>query len=140
MTQSTLTNVQFVQSLYDAFSRGDIPTVLGAMDENVQWHTAEGNTWNPGHAFVGPQQVVEGAFARIAEEYEDFRIDLRRIFGDGDTVAVEGRYTAARHKVTGKPLDVQAAHVLDLRDGKIVHFQEYVDTRTLADVQPGSTG
>ncbi|WP_324273577.1 hypothetical protein [Blastococcus brunescens] len=60
MTQTAMTSVQLMKSLYDAFGRGDIPTVVGAMDENIEWNEAEGSPWHPGHAFVGPQQVVEG--------------------------------------------------------------------------------
>lgn len=138
MTQTTLTNVQFVKSLYEAFAQGDVPTVVGAMDENIEWHEAEGNPWHPGHVIVGPQQVVELVIARIGQEYEDFRIDVRRLIGDGDTVVMEGRYRAAQYRATGKPLDVQAAHVWDLRDGKLVRFQQYLDTRRLADVMGAS--
>ncbi|CCG04377.1 nuclear transport factor 2 family protein [Blastococcus saxobsidens] len=134
MTQTTLTSVQFVKSLYEAFAQGDVPTVVGAMDEDIEWYEAEGNPWHPGHAFVGSQQVVENVFARLAQEFEDFRIDCRRFLADGDTVVVEARYSATRHRATGKPLDVQAAHVWDLRNGKLVRFQQYVDTRRLADV------
>ena len=134
MTQTSLTSVQLMKSLYEAFARGDVPTVVGAMDENIEWHESEGGPWHPGHPFVGPQQVVEGVFARLAEEFEDFRIETLRFIGGGDTVVVEARYHATQHRATGKPLDAQAAHVWDLRDGKLVRFQQYADTRRLADV------
>ncbi len=134
MTETTTTSVQLVKGLYEAFARGDVPAVLAAMDEHIEWYEAEGNPWHPGHAFVGPQQVVEGVFARIGEEYEDFAIDCRRFVGDGDTVLAEVRYTATRSTATGKPLDLQVAHVWDLRDGKVVRYQQYADTRRMADV------
>lgn len=134
MTQTTLTSVQLMKSLYEAFARGDVPTFVGALDENIEWYEAEGNPWDPGHAFVGPQQVVDGVLARIGQEYEGFAIDARRFIGDGDTVVVEARYSATQHRTTGKPLDVQVAHVWDLRNGKIIRFQQYTDTRRMADV------
>ncbi len=134
MTQTTQTSVQLAKSLYEAFARGDVETVVAALDQDIEWYEAEGNPWHPGHAFVGPQQVVEHVFARIGAEYEDFRIHPARFLGDGDTVVVEARYTAAQHRATGKPLDVQVAHVWDLRDGTVIRFQQYVDTRALADV------
>ena len=49
-------------------------------------------------------------------------------------MVVEARYHAASHWATGKPLDAQVAHVWDLRNGKVVRWQQYVDTRQLADV------
>ncbi len=51
----------------------------------------------------------------------------------GDTVLVEGRCRATA-RATGKPLDAQVAHVFDLRDGKIVRFQQYTDTWHFAQV------
>ena len=36
-------NVTLLKGLYDAFGRGDMPTVLGAMNPGIQWHQAESN-------------------------------------------------------------------------------------------------
>jgi len=47
---------------------------------------------------------------------------------------MEGRYHATRCKPTGKPLDAQVVHIWDFRDGKVVRWQQYVDTRQLAEV------
>ena len=138
MTRTTATTVPWVQSLYDAFARGDIGTVVAAMADDVEWSEAEGNPWYPGHAFTGPQQVVEGVFARIGEEYEDFRAEPSRFLHDGDTVAVEGRYSASSHRATGRPLDAPFVHVWDVRDGRVVRFRQYTDTRQWADVMGAS--
>ncbi len=134
MTQTAATSVETIKALYDAFARGDVGTVLGAMDEAIEWSEAEGNPWYLGHPFVGPQQVVDGVFARIGDEYEDFRLELHRFLADGDTVAVQGRYSATSHRATGRPLDAQFVHVWDLQNGKLVRFQQYTDTRQWADV------
>ena len=134
MTRTTATTVETVKALYEAFARGDVDTVIGAMDENVEWFEAEGNPWHPGHAFVGPQQVLDGVFVRIGREFEDFRVEPHRFIGAGDTVVVEARYHATSHRATGLPLDAQVAHVWDFRDGRLVRWQQYVDTRQLADV------
>ena len=134
MTRTTADTVETVKALYEALARGDVATITGAMDENIEWYEAEGNPWHPGHAFVGPQQVLECVFARIGEEFEDFRVEPHRFLGAGDTVVVEGRYHAASHRATGKPLDAQVAHVWEFRNGKLVRWQQYVDTRQLADV------
>ncbi|MGY1680591.1 nuclear transport factor 2 family protein [Geodermatophilus sp. SYSU D01176] len=134
MSQTSATSVETVKGIYEAVARGDLGAVTGALDENIEWFEAEGNPWHPGHAFVGPQQVVDGVFARIGEEFEDFRVEPRRFIEAGDTVVVEARYHATSHRATGKPMDVQVAHVWDLRNGKVVRWQQYVDTRQLADV------
>ena len=59
MTGTVTDQVTRMKDLYEAFGRGDIPTVLAAMDEGIEWYEAEGNPWSPGRPFVGPQQIVE---------------------------------------------------------------------------------
>ena len=126
-------NVEFMRGLYAAFAAGDVPTVLGSMSEDVEWWEAEGNPWYPGRAFVGPQQVVDGVFARIGAEIEGFEVVPERFLSDGDQVVMVGRYRG-KGIATGNLLDAQALHIWTVRDGKVVGFQQFVDTRQLADV------
>jgi hypothetical protein len=35
-------------------------------------------------------------------------------------------------KATGKPVDAQFAHVFEFRNGKIIRFQQYTDTKQWA--------
>ena len=43
------------------------------------------------------------------------------------------RYNGA-YKATGKSIDAQVAHLWTLSNGKATGFQQYVDTKQLADV------
>lgn len=38
----------------------------------------------------------------------------------------------AKLKKNGKTIDAQAAHLWTLKDGKVIAFQQYVDTKKLA--------
>jgi hypothetical protein len=49
------------------------------------------------------------------------------LYGDGDSVVVEGRYTG-KFNATGADLDAQFCHVFKVADGKITSFQQYTDT------------
>jgi ketosteroid isomerase-like protein len=120
-----------VRSVYDAFAKGDVPTVLGLMSDKVEWNEAEHFTYWPGGPFIGPQAVLNGVFARIGQDFDGFKVELGRLVGCGDTVLAEARYRGTV-KATGKRLDVQVAHVWDVRDGKITRFQQYVDTWQVA--------
>src|SRR2546422_10923483 len=91
----------------------------------VEWYEAEHVTYWPGGPFIGAQAVLNGVFARIPQDFDGFKVDVRRIVGCGDTVLVEARYRATV-KATGKPLDVQVAHIWDLRDGKVVRDRKSV--------------
>jgi hypothetical protein len=60
-------NKEFIESLYSAFAKGDIPTVLAGLDDKIEWNEAEGFPFWTGAPFVGPQEVAEGVFARIGK-------------------------------------------------------------------------
>jgi uncharacterized protein len=127
-------NVKLLKGLYDAFGRGDIPTVLGAMSPDIKWHQAENNPYRPsGEAWVGPDAILNDLFMRLGTEWDGFAVHPKLFHGAGETVVVEGRYSGA-YKPTGKSMDTQFCHVWDFTDGKITRFQQYVDTAKLRDV------
>jgi ketosteroid isomerase-like protein len=130
-------NIEFIKGLYEAFAAGDVPRVLGSMSEDIEWWEAEGNPWYPGRAFVGPQQVIDGVFARIGAEIEGFEVVPERFLADGDEVVMIGRYRG-KATATGKLLDAQALHIWTTKDGKVGRFQQFVDTRQLAEALGGS--
>lgn len=126
-------NAALIKSIYDAFAKGDVPTVLGAMDPKIEWNEAEHFTYWNGGPFVGPDAIVAGVFARLGEDFDGFGVSVQRIVNGGDTVLAEVRYRGTVKK-TGKAIDLQAAHVWDVRNGKIVKFQQYADTWQTAQV------
>ena len=124
-------NVKVLKSLYDAFGRGDIPTVLGLMSPGIKWYEAESNPYRPsGEAWVGPDAILNNLFARMGAEWDGFSIHTRSFYGAGDSVIVEGRYSGT-DKPTGKSNDVQVCHVWDVNDGQVTRVQQYVDTAKL---------
>ena len=121
-------NGDIVKALYDAFGKGDVPVVLGAFDPEIQWREAENFLYADGNPYAGPQAVAEGVFQRIVSDVENFAVLPERFVEGGDTVVAEGRYRGTM-KTTGTPVDAQFAHIWQLRDGKVVRFQQYTDTK-----------
>ena len=127
-------NVGLLKSLYDAFGRGEIPTVLGAMSPDIRWSQAEGNPYRPsGEAWVGPDTVLNNLFMRLGAEWDGFSVHPKSFYGAGKNVIVEARYSG-KYKATGKSIDAQVCHIWDVKDGKITRFQQYVDTAQVQDV------
>jgi ketosteroid isomerase-like protein len=85
-----------------------------------------------GNPYAGPQAVAEGVFQRLVADVENFVVHPQRFIDGGDCVVVEGRYRG-RLKATGTPVDAQFAHVWQLRDGKVIRFQQYTDTKQWCD-------
>jgi ketosteroid isomerase-like protein len=129
-------NVGVVSSVYQAFARGDVPAVLANMDPAIEWNEAENFPYADRNPYVGPNAVLEGVFARLIGEWENFKVAPEEILDAGDTVVSRGRYEAA-YKKTGRKISAQFVHVWRLRDGKILKFQQYVDTLQVAKAMGG---
>jgi ketosteroid isomerase-like protein len=129
-------NVGLVKSLYEAFGRGDVPTVLAAMDPKIEWNEAENFPYADRNPYIGPGAVVEGVFARLGSEWDGFGLDVEEVLDAGDTVVARGRYKGAYRK-TGVRIHAQFAHVWRLRGGKVVNFQQHVDTAQVAKALAG---
>lgn len=127
-------NVSVVSNIYANFGKGDVPAVLAALDSKVVWNEAEGNALADRNPYIGPDAVLEGVFTRVLQDFPDFNLnDIVLHNMDNDQVLATLRYKGTM-KVTGKPLNAQAAHLWTLKDGKVIAFQQYVDTRQLNEV------
>ena len=126
-------SVDVVRGVYEAFGRGDVAAVLGAMADDVEWYEAEGMPY--GGVYRGGQAVVENVFGPIMRDVSNFAVSPEQIIGSGDTVAVVVRYTGTG-QATGKQLDLPVVHVWDVRDGKIARFRQFIDTATFLGVVP----
>ena len=119
------TSKEIVEAAYASFAQGDVPAVMGAMDENIEWTEADG--FPLAGTYIGPQAVLEGVFMRLGEVGDEFAPVPDKIIAEGDTVVVLGNYTW-KHKSSGVPAKVKMAHVWTVADGKLATFQQHVDT------------
>ncbi len=134
-SSSSKENVNIIRKVYDDFASGDIAKVLDALDANVVWNEAEGNTLADGNPYIGPDAVLKGVFARIGAQYEYFKLkDIQLHEMSNNMVLATLRYDA-KLKENGALIDAQAAHLWSLKNGKIIAFQQYVDTYQLAEAE-----
>ncbi len=119
------TNREIVAGAYASFAEGDVPGALGVMADDIEWIEADG--FPLAGTYVGPQAVLEGVFMRLVEVGDEFAVIPDQIVADGDTVVALGNYTWKR-KSSGEPASVKMAHVWTLDGGKVVAFQQHVDT------------
>ena len=128
-------NVEFVKGVYGAFERGDVPAVLGAFADDIEWVEAEGMPY--GGVYRGGEAVAQNVFGPITEDVDGFALATGEYIASGGSVAAVVRYTGTG-KVSGKPLDVPAVHVWDVRDGKLARFRQFIDTVEYAEVVPAT--
>ena len=126
-------NINIIKKLYDDFAKGDIPAVGAVMDEKIEWNEAEGFPYADGNPYIGLDAIVNGIFARIGEEWEYWNLtDLNFNEMSNNMILATGRYQA-KYKKNGTLINLQMAHLWSLKDGKIIKFQQYADTKTIAD-------
>lgn len=125
-----MSNGEIISGLYEAFGRGDVPAVLGAFDENIEWTEAEGFMY--GGTYTGPNAVLENVFMKLGSEWEGFSAIPSKIVDGGDDVIATGTYSG-KYLGTGKSMSVPFAHEWMLRDGKVVKFRQHTDTKVIAD-------
>ena len=122
-------NIAFVGSLYEAFGRGDVDTVLAGFDENIEWNEPEGLPYGGQHH--GPQAVAENVFGPVTSDFPDFSVVPEEMLADGERVValLTVRGTASE---TGKTLEMPSAHVWTVRDGKVTNFRQLADSAIMS--------
>jgi hypothetical protein len=119
-----------VETAYAAVAEGDMATFAGLMTRDIVWNEAEGNPYADKNPYIGPDAVMTGLFARLAEEWDDFSATPHEYVVDSDRVIVFGRYNET-YKATGVSLDIPFVHSWTVKDGKLAAFQQYTDTAAL---------
>ena len=124
--------VEIIRRMYDSFERGDVPAMLGQMDQHIEWKEADNFIYADGNPYVGPQAVLEGVFMRFGSEWEGFAVIPEEWLDAGNHVVVLGTYTGT-HKETSREVRAQFAHVWGVKGDRVVRFQQYTDTKQFAD-------
>ena len=120
-------NKQKIEGLYEAFGKGDVAFIIGALDPNIEWWEAENFIYADKNPYRGPEAVLAGVFGRIMSQWQWFTVTPEEVLDAGDTVVGRGYY-AGKYGKTGREVRAQFAHVFKMREGKVVKFQQYTDT------------
>lgn len=109
-------NIELVKKGYEAFSAGDVDTVMSLFDDNIEW-VQPGDSAISG-IYHGKAELGE-YFSRLAEK--SVTVKLNRLLADGDTVVALTEVTVGDERG-------QDADVFTLRDGKTIRVQVHTDT------------
>ena len=123
---SPIENIKIVKRLYALFAEKNINSILEMISPDVEWGEPA-NPFNPaGGTRYGHQGFLE--WLNIGKQNEDILImQPRKMLTDVDTVAVLG-YIKCLAIPTGKIYESGFVHIVVIKDGKIIKFQEFFDT------------
>ena len=126
-----MTNLEIVRSTYEGKNSEENGRNLAAYAaEDIVWTEAKGFPY--GGTYTGLDAIGKNVFHRLATEWTDYTFTPEGYVAEGDKVVAYGTYTAINN-TNGKPLKARVAHLWRLKDGKIVQFEQFVDSQTVKD-------
>ena len=118
--------IEIVRSFYDALRRGNIPSLVALLSDDLAWTEAEGFPYFSG-TWRCPQEVVEKLLVPLSTEWAEFSADAESFVGEAGNVVAFGAYRGL-NRATGRKLLVPFAHRWRVIDGRISNFTQYTDT------------
>ena len=129
-------NVKTVQSMYEAFGRGDVAVILQALTDDVDWAADTSSTGAPWYGVRhGKAQVTDffQAFGAAMDVQEFTPFAYATNDAEVHTV-IRFRATA---RATGRTVEENLHHYFRFRDGSVEYYRGTEDTaQTVAALQP----
>ncbi len=119
-----------VRRQYLASARGDLEALRATLADDVEWTETAG--FPLGGTYRTPEGVTSNVMERLAAGWDDWVAHDDTYVTEGENVVVLARYTAT-NRATGRPISVRVAHHFVVRSGRIVRFEQFVDSATVRD-------
>lgn len=124
-----MTNLEIIKSTYDGkTSEENGRNLIKYAAENISWTEAKGFPY--AGTYIGLESVTKNVFNRLGHEWIDYRFTPEDYIANDEKVVAYGTYTGT-YKLTGKAFAARVAHVWKLKDGKIISFEQFVDSKTV---------
>ena len=127
LNKNKMTNVEIIRSTYEGkTSEENGKNLAKYVAENISWTEAKGFPY--GGTYVGLASITKNVFSRLGSEWINYKFTPEDYVASEDKVIAYGTYTGT-YKISGKYFEARVAHVWKLRDGKIISFEQFVDSQ-----------
>jgi hypothetical protein len=99
---------------------------MAQFSDDVNWNIPRIENVRVSGARTGKARLAE-FFSMLAQDQEALLFEPTRFVAEGDLVVALGRYRW-RVRATGREVASDFAHVFTVANGRIVRFQEFMDT------------
>ena len=122
-------NVDVIQTMWDAFGRGDIEKATSVADPSAQFAAPETLPW--GGTYHGPEGWAD-LLVSVVGNFDKFEAKPEKVLGaDDDHVVVVARMTG-RTK-SGQDVEHNVVWVYKMRNGQVLRGDVFTDTASLRD-------
>lgn len=121
-------NIQTVKDFFAALGHGDREAFLALAADDIEW-IIPGKDWplaGTRHGHAGLANLLETASQSVETSTEP-----REFMAQGDRVFVAG-FARGEIKATNKTFEDDWIFAITVRDGRVSHIREYIDTQALA--------
>ena len=124
-------NLKTVRTIYGAFGRGDVATILDAVADDVDWSSAAASRSAPWYGRRIGKDAVTDYFASIGHTIEV--LDFTQVsFAANDTEVMVLNEFRMRSRRSGKEAVMHLHHYWRFRDGKVAYWRGSEDTEQTA--------
>jgi uncharacterized protein len=118
-------NVEIVRRAVEAILRGDWQQAAHLLDPDAEGHGTVGGL-SEGEVLRGVTQFRQSFEQEDAEAWDERRLEAERFIDAGDCVVVP-LHEFRRGKGSGVEMETDTAMVYEVRDGRVVGIQGYMD-------------
>jgi len=124
-----MTNLEIIKSTYEGkTSEENGKNLAQYAASDISWTEAKGFPY--AGTYIGLESIGKNVFSRLGSEWIDYKFTPEDYVASDDKVVAFGTYTGT-YKVTNKTFTARVAHVWKLKDGKIISFEQFVDSQTV---------
>ena len=126
-----MTNVEIIKSTYEGkTSEENGKNLAKYIADDISWTEANGFPY--AGTYIGLENVTKNVFSRLGSEWVDYKFIPEDYVASDDKVVAFGTYTGS-YKLTDKAFTARVAHIWKLKDGKIISFEQFVDSQLVND-------
>jgi ketosteroid isomerase-like protein len=121
-----MSNLDIIKSTYEGKTSEE-------NGKNLQRYLATDASWTEAKGFpyagtyIGFADIQKNVFYRLATEWLDYKFIVEDYVASGDKVVAYGTYSGT-HKTSQKSFTARVAHLWQLKDEKIIRFEQFVDS------------
>lgn len=131
---NTSKNYKIVSDHYQASADKNIERMFENVSDKIVWHEMDG--FPCAGTYHSQTQIIENVFKVLGRDWIDYRFVLDQLIDGGEFLIATGNYRGQNRK-TLKTIDARVAHFWQIKDGKIVRFEQFTDTHIVQQAMLG---